>query len=90
VLKPEIAEIGKTAGEIWEYLGQNGPMRVAELPERIKRKSVLIHQALGWLAREGKIDLNIKSQSICLVSLTDPELHHYQRKLKEAVVADKK
>lgn len=81
----DIAQIGKMAGELWDYLGKNGPTAVDKLPDLRKQRSHLTHQALGWLAREDKIQLSGESRTSCLVSLTEMELHHYhyQQKAKK-------
>jgi hypothetical protein len=49
------AAIGKAAGRIWDILHDNGKASVAQLPKLVGEKDVVTYQALGWLAREGKI-----------------------------------
>ena len=48
-------QIGKTAGAIWEVLRSNDRMALSQLPRAVKEKESVAYQALGWLAREGKI-----------------------------------
>ena len=49
-------KIGHAAGQIWEALaGRKNPVSVSDLPKLTKLKTQLAYQALGWLAREGKI-----------------------------------
>ena len=48
-------QIGRTAGKVWETLGQKGEINMEMLPKVIKEKSEVTFQALGWLAHEGKI-----------------------------------
>ena len=56
-------EIGETAGKIYRALEQNGPkmtlalQREANIPDEL-----LFNQALGWLAREGKIEFQKKGK----------------------------
>lgn len=51
--------IGEVAGEIWEYLNSNGnePVSVANIAKKIDRKKDDVMFGAGWLAREGKINM---------------------------------
>ena len=48
-------KIGKTAGRIWEVLRDRREISISQLPGAVNEKSALVHQAIGWLAREGKV-----------------------------------
>ena len=48
-------QIGETAGKIWHALHKEGPLSVAKLVESIEVNRDLVMQAIGWLAREGKL-----------------------------------
>jgi predicted transcriptional regulator len=50
-----IAQIGDTAGTVWQILSQNGPLSMTRLVEEVGEKHDAVMQALGWLAREDKI-----------------------------------
>ncbi|MDX1948118.1 MAG: winged helix-turn-helix domain-containing protein [Pirellulaceae bacterium] len=52
-----IAQIGETAGAVWRSLDEHGPMSLAKLVERVGGNRDLIMQAVGWLAREGKVEI---------------------------------
>jgi hypothetical protein len=52
-----LGQIGDTAGTIWHSLDDNGPMSLAKLFERVGGNRDVVMQAVGWLAREGKIDI---------------------------------
>ncbi len=52
-----ITQIGETAGRIWHALDQNGPLSMAKLTRQIDAPRDTVMQAVGWLAREGKIDI---------------------------------
>lgn len=54
-------KIGKTAGQIWKVLKKKGEVNVAQLPKLLNEKSAVVYQALGWLAREDKIEYQIKA-----------------------------
>ena len=47
--------IGETAGRVWEVLKEKKKVEITSLPRRLKEKTVIVYQALGWLAREDKI-----------------------------------
>jgi hypothetical protein len=51
-------EIGETAGKIWQALNKHGAMSVAKLVERVGGNRDLVLQAVGWLAREDKLDIS--------------------------------
>ena len=52
-----ITEIGITAGDIWHYLDKHQSATLAELVRGIKKPKELILMSLGWLAREGHVQL---------------------------------
>ena len=49
-------KIGETAGQIWDLLKKKGEVNMAEVPKLLKEKSTVVYQAVGWLARENKIE----------------------------------
>jgi Mn-dependent DtxR family transcriptional regulator len=65
-------EIGETAGKIWEILKKKGEVNVAQLSRLLDKKSAMVHQGLGWLAREDKVDYQVKAGKT-YVSLTESE-----------------
>jgi hypothetical protein len=50
-------EIGTMAGAIWHALESNGGMTLAKLKKELKAEAPVFDWAIGWLAREDKIDL---------------------------------
>lgn len=52
----EIETIGITAGKIWHYLGDNGPVAMSRLVKEIDSPRDAVMQGVGWLAREGKVE----------------------------------
>lgn len=58
--------IGEIAGEIWTYLNSNGKdsVSVTSLTKKINRKKDEIMLGAGWLAREGKLNLEETGTSI--------------------------
>ena len=59
-----IQEIGETAGHIWHTLDEEGPLRVTALKKQIKASEAVLHMALGWLAREDKIEMESEGRAI--------------------------
>lgn len=51
------ARIGETAGMLWHYLHANGPTSVTGLARQLGLPRDLVMQAIGWLAREDKVDI---------------------------------
>jgi winged helix-turn-helix protein DUF2582 len=51
------AAVGETAGVIWQTLSSDGPLTVAQLKKKVNGSGDLVNFALGWLAREDKIDI---------------------------------
>ena len=52
--------IGDTAGKVWKVLSGKGESTIASLVELTREKESLVQQSLGWLAREGKIEMQTK------------------------------
>ena len=63
------SQIGKTAGLVWNFLNDNGSISLAKLAKQIDAPRDLVMQAVGWLAREGKVDIEesgrAKTVSLC-------------------------
>ncbi|MDH3891321.1 MAG: winged helix-turn-helix domain-containing protein [candidate division Zixibacteria bacterium] len=53
-------KVGETAGKIWEALAERGEVSISRVPNIVSEKLVITYQALGWLAREGKIKYSCK------------------------------
>ena len=49
--------IGETAGKIYKTLEQKGEMTLAKLLKEVGTDEALFNQAIGWLAREDKIEV---------------------------------
>lgn len=52
-----VDSIGATAGQIWNYLEKHGRSSVSAVEKGTKAPARETHMALGWLAREDKVDL---------------------------------
>ena len=52
-----VVQIGETAGAVWHVLDKDGAMSFTKLVKRVDAPRDLVMQAVGWLAREEKIDV---------------------------------
>jgi hypothetical protein len=50
-------DIGETAGKLWQALSDEGPQTVVQLKNKLKAPNEFLFFALGWLAREGKVEI---------------------------------
>jgi hypothetical protein len=64
--------IGETAGKIWKILHAKGELNISQLPKLLNEKSMIVYQAVGWLAREDKISYR-KEAAKTWISLSDSE-----------------
>ena len=58
----EINKIGNNAGVIWNVLNANGKMTETKLKKETGLGSADFYTALGWLAREGKINVVVEER----------------------------
>ncbi len=58
-----VVQIGETAGMVWKVLAENGPLSLAKLVKTVDRPRDLVMQALGWLAREDKVQIEDQGRS---------------------------
>lgn len=58
-----IHTIGETAGAVWDVLSVQGRLPITKLVKEVDAPRDMIMQALGWLAREGKIVIEEESRS---------------------------
>ena len=59
----EINNIGNNAGLVWNALNANGKMTETKLKKETGLASAEFFAALGWLARDGK--LNVVTETRC-------------------------
>ena len=57
-----IDQIGETAGVVWHILDENGPMSLAKLAKSMDVPRDVVMQAIGWLAREEKVEIEEASR----------------------------
>jgi hypothetical protein len=60
--------IGEMAGNVWTLLTEKGSLTVAKLKTALKADPFVLNAAIGWLAREDKVDIS-KTKSSTTISL---------------------
>jgi hypothetical protein len=61
-------EIGETAGQVWKLLESDGPQTLAMVKKKVSAKPGYVEYALGWLAREDKIEFAVDKRT-CRITL---------------------
>ena len=73
-------KIGEMAGRVWKTLGEKEEVTVSKLPQILKEKGEIVYQALGWLAREGKVDFH-KKEGKTFASLSQEQREIFNKSL---------
>lgn len=63
--------IGEAAGQVWQFLRTCGKTSLTSVERGVGAPKNLVHMAIGWLAREGKVEL-VEEQRSVKVWLTEP------------------
>jgi len=50
-----VDSVGRAAGEVWKHLDRVGEESIYRIGRELGLSHALCNQAIGWLAREGKI-----------------------------------
>jgi hypothetical protein len=64
--QPEISseQIGHVAGDLWRLLDQEGGQSLATIKKATKASNELVLAAIGWLAREDKLDFTASGRTV--------------------------
>ena len=65
-----LENIGSIAGAVWHYLEGNDKVSVTKLAREIGEKERAVLMALGWLAREDKLDFEKRGNGIYITLKT--------------------
>ena len=57
-----LEDIGSVAGDVWHYLEEKSEATVTKLTRELGENERTILMAIGWLAREGKLDFEKRKQ----------------------------
>lgn len=60
--------VGETAGKVWQILNVEGPQTFPQLKKKLDGSGELLGFALGWLAREDKVDI-VQEKKVVKVAL---------------------
>jgi len=63
--------IGQSAGKIWQFLNDNGATSVSKISTETGLNKNDVQRALGWLAREDKISIELKNGRTESISLLE-------------------
>jgi hypothetical protein len=58
--------IGETAGVVWQYLKDHGKSTLTAVEKAVPAPAGAVPMAVGWLAREGKLELAQEKRSVYL------------------------
>jgi hypothetical protein len=56
--------IGHAAGEIWGLLSSGGPRTIADIKKSVKAPGDVVVAAIGWLAREHKLEFDTNGKTV--------------------------
>ena len=57
-------QVGEMAGKIWHLLNDEGPQTLPQIKKKLKGGGELLSLALGWLAREEKVDITEEKKTL--------------------------
>jgi hypothetical protein len=58
--------IGETAGDVWKFLEDHGKSTMTAVEKGVKAPAELVPMDVGWLAREGKLEMAQEKRSVYL------------------------
>lgn len=59
-----VNSIGEAAGQVYQALEKNGESTLAKLKTATKANDFILAAAIGWLARENKVQINQSGKSV--------------------------
>jgi hypothetical protein len=60
----EVEKIGQTAGLVWNFLQSHGESSLSSVEKGVEAPKAMVSMALGWLAREGKINVKDEKRAV--------------------------
>lgn len=57
-------QVGETAGKVWHLINDEGPQTFLQLKKKLNGSGEILSFALGWLAREDKVDITQEKRVI--------------------------
>ncbi len=74
----DVNAIGEAAGKLWMVLGAQKRVAVGGLAKTVGGDAVLAQQAVGWLARESKVEFETQGRQV-FVKLTASEADEFRK-----------
>ena len=74
----DVNSIGEAAGKLWMALGSQKRIATGSLARVVGGDNALAHLAVGWLARENKVEFETQGRQV-IVKLTAPEAEEYRK-----------
>lgn len=68
--------IQKCAAQVADLLRTRSTVNILLLPELLQERSIVAYQALGWLAREGRLRYVLKGSQAYISLIEPPEGGH--------------
>lgn len=62
----ELKDIGETAGQVWNFLHASGKSTLTAVEHGVRAPKSRVYMAVGWLAREGKVELRQEKRAVQL------------------------
>jgi Winged helix-turn-helix domain (DUF2582) len=59
-------QVGEAAGKVWHELSSAGPQTLIQLKKKFNGDSELLNLAIGWLARENKVDITPEKKTLLI------------------------
>lgn len=56
--------IGEIAGDVWDFLESEGESSLSAVNKSVSEPRSRVNMAIGWLAREGKLEFNSEGRGI--------------------------
>ncbi len=55
---PVANDVGELAGKVWHFLDEQGRSSLTAVEQGIEAPRAMVLMAVGWLAREGKVEIS--------------------------------
>jgi len=65
-------QVGLTAGDVWRLLNEQGPQTITQVVKKAGAPRDVVMQALGWLARESKIQVEENGNRRMVILVESP------------------
>lgn len=60
----DTSTVGQAAGQVWQFLRDEGKSSVSAIERGVDASGREVQMAIGWLAREGKVEFSDESRGL--------------------------